>query len=118
MFNMGHKKARESVLVTRPTYQGSCIAQLSRSSNAEAHAEYVYFITANTAMANVHIPLRTSTVALIRDNFLNLQDSDTSRTKRKVNALLCHVFPAMHPPPFVRRTSAKEQLQKYYFFFK
>ena len=43
LFNrMGYKKARESVLVTRPTYQGSCIAQLSRSSNAEAHAEYVF----------------------------------------------------------------------------
>ncbi len=36
------EKARESVPVARPTLRGLRIAQSDRTSNAEAHAVYVY----------------------------------------------------------------------------
>ena len=37
------KKARESVPVARPAHQGSRIAHLAKTSNAEAHADmYIY----------------------------------------------------------------------------
>ena len=96
---MGIKKKRGSLyLLLVPRIRGSCIALSSWTSNAEAHAEYAYCIAALTAIANLHIPHRTSTVASFLTTNLNLQDSWYVKNKASSKRLfLCHVFPAMHP---------------------
>ena len=113
---IGIKKKRGSLyLLLVPRSEALALPIEVERATQKPTPNMLYCITAHTAMTNIHIPHRTSTVASSLTSILNLLDSRTSRTKRQVNAfpyVMCSL-PYTHP---LEWTSAKEQPQIYTLF--
>jgi hypothetical protein len=98
----GHKKKRGSLyLLPVPRFEALALPIDVERATQKPTPNMLQCHAVHTTIANIHIPHRTSTVASSLTSIEELARFRIVKNKASSKRLsLCHVFPAMHPPPF------------------
>ena len=106
---MGIKKKRGSLyLLLVPRSEALALPIEVERATQKPTPNMLQYLAVHTTMANIHIPHRTSTVAsslALIFEFARFQNVKNKALSKRLS--LCHVFPAMHPPPFGSRLLPK-----------